>query len=125
MAVVRGNGIFLVLIGAMFLAASSVRADLANCEICKSGTIAIDISYCRPPHSNEVGSTICEDHTPLIGGVYCTEGGWACSVIDVSGGGGGGTGGGSGGGTQCAYVQGFCPAECFSCGSSGGGRPAA
>jgi hypothetical protein len=53
----------------------------------------------------------------VLGGAYCSESGSFCNSISV-GGGGGGTGG-SGGGTSCSY-QGYCPAECFSC---GGGAP--
>ena len=56
---------------------------------------------------------------PWPDGPSCYVDGGAC-FNSAGGGAGGGSGGGSGSSCQ---VSGFCPAECFSCGSSGG-RPA-
>lgn len=91
------------------------------CERCTSGwqvVLSGGQSWCRPVTGDEVGSTLCTDSTTAIGGAYCSESGNFCNAISVGSGGGGSTGG-SGGGASCSY-QGYCPAECFSC---GGGAP--
>jgi hypothetical protein len=89
------------------------------CERCTSGwevVLSGGQSWCRAVTGDEVGSTTCTSGSTAIGGAYCSESGSFCNSITV--GGGGGTGGGSGG-SSCSY-QGYCPAECFSC---GGGAP--
>lgn len=103
----------LVLAG-LILAASSAQAY--ECEICKLSFTGN--SWCRAVREMETGVTNCQDHVANIGGSYCTEEGNACSWVNaVGGGGGGGTGGGGGGGGGSCASTGFCPAECFSCGS--------
>jgi hypothetical protein len=94
----------------------------AACERCSSNWEVIlsgGQSWCHPVTGDEVGSTICTSGTTAIGGSYCSESGNFCNSITIGGGGGGGGTGGGGGGSSCSY-QGYCPAECFSC---GGGAP--
>jgi hypothetical protein len=88
----------------------------AQCEICESHMLTA--SWCRAIKPGETGVTQCIDSSG-IGGTWCTEAGDWCSRIDVGGGGGGG--GGAGGGGTCIGGTSGCPAECFSCGRSGGG----
>lgn len=94
----------------------------AGCEICKY-IFFLGYAPCRPVTQNEVGSTICTDQYDPIGGFSCEESGTYCSSIDAGGGGTGGTGGTGSSGGSC-QTSGFCPAQCFSCSGSGGGRPA-
>lgn len=99
-------------------------AQAVNCEICKY-TFFLGYSPCHTPAENESGTTICKDVYTVLDGFHCEEDGNACGVITVHGGGSGGSGGGgSAGGTDPCATTGFCPAECFSCGGGGGGRPA-
>lgn len=96
----------------------------AGYEICKY-IFFLGYAPCRPVTQNEVGSTICTDQYDPFAGFSCVESGTFCSSIDA-GGGGGGTGGtgGTGGGSGSCQTSDFCPAQCFSCSSGGGGRPA-
>lgn len=91
--------------------------------------------YCKPVAPTGLGATCkqvgdgqngdgwqCRETAdlPWPDGPLCTVSGGPCYNVDVSGGGGSAGGGGS---SSC-QTMGFCPAECFSCGGGGGGRPA-
>ena len=92
----------------------SAWAECGACQVCRVRTrITIPADFCDVA-SNEDGFTCC---TPMTLGpsTYCNETGSACYGIVVGGGGGGGGTGGGGGGS-CRYQNGWCPAECWSCG---------
>lgn len=74
---------------------------------------------CVPAGPGDSGYTVCT--TPEEASCCCTFSGSACTGSGGGSGGGGG-GGWGGGGNQC-QTSGFCPAECFSCGGSGGRPP--
>jgi hypothetical protein len=112
-----------VLVVMMLAAAEGLGwASCGTCQVCKQSTnITLPRDYCKVAN-NEAGSMCCAEFDTGVG-TYCSESGSACYGIIV-GGGGGGTGGTAGGsGSTCSYVNGWCPAECWSCGG-GGGRPA-
>lgn len=89
-----------------------------SCQVCHHRErITIPADYCAPAN-NENGSLCC-DELDYGTGTICGEAGDSCYGIIVNGGGGGG-GTGGGGSTSCNYQNGWCPAECMSCGSGGG-----
>lgn len=110
--------LLLVLAGAF--APAVLPAAAQTCERCVDGWERVLLggsSFCRAVRGEEVGVTGCQDGNTLFG-PYCNEsGGTFCNAITVDGGGGGGgSGGGWGSGGGCQNT-GFCPAECFSCGT--------
>jgi len=109
-------GLFFM-VGGVGLASSS---KLLACETCHT-TLGF-YGHCTAVADGETGYTEC--YTVIsLDGTSCLFAGDFCSSITVSGGGGGGETGGGGGGSTCQGGS-FCPAECFSCGSGSGGRPA-
>ena len=109
--------LLLVLAGAVGPAVMPAAAQ--TCEKCVDGFERILLggnSFCRAVRGEEVGVTGCQDGNTLFG-PYCNETGTFCNSITVDGGGGGsGSGGGWAGGGGCQNT-GYCPAECFSCGT--------
>ena len=110
-----------VLFGLMLVAAEGVGwAACDTCQVCRERTnLTIPADYCAVAN-NESGSMCCTEFDSGAGR-YCTESGSACYGVIVDGGGSGGSGGS--GGTTCSYQNGWCPAECMSCGGNGS-RPA-
>jgi hypothetical protein len=101
------------------------NADVSyGCFVCKY-TAPVGLgAHCHQVGPGENGDGWkCTEITdlPWPNGPECYVDGGAC--YNSAAGGGGGPSGGGGGGTTC-QVSGFCPAECFSCGSGGGGKPA-
>src|SRR5436305_1444646 len=112
-----------VFVGFMLAAAEKPGwASCGTCQVCKQRTnITIPSDYCAVANSED--GSMCCSVLDTGAGKYCYESGSACYGIIVGGGGGGGSAGG--GGATCSYQNGWCPAECMSCDSSGGGgRPA-
>lgn len=87
---------------------------------CEKCVIFLDDEWCRPVSVGESGKTTCSDGLGEEQSCCCSLSGNNCTL---DGGGGGGTGGGSGGGgsSNPCETTGYCPAQCFSCGGSGGG----
>jgi hypothetical protein len=112
----------LLLLGVLSLCLLALPQAALGCEICKY-TFFLGYSPCRAVTQDEVGSTICRDYYDAIAGFSCEESGTFCQNIIVGGGGGPGGSGGTGSGSSC-QTSGACPAQCFSCSSGGGGKPA-
>lgn len=108
-----------ILVGLMVVAAEGAGWALCDtCQVCKQDThLTIPVDRCIVAN-NQPGSLCCQELNTGAG-TYCYEYGSACYGIVVGGGGTGGSGGGGGG--ACTYQGGWCPAECMSCGSGGGG----
>jgi hypothetical protein len=101
--------VFLLLVAAHDVA----WATCGTCQVCQRETnLSLARDFCRVA-SDENGAMCCSQDS--IGPqTFCSESGTLCYGVVVGGGGGGGTGGGGGG--SCGYQNGWCPAECWSCG---------
>jgi hypothetical protein len=93
--------------------------DYVGCFVCEYEYITGISTICDQVGDGESGlGWHCKETQDLVGS-KCQVSGGLCYNITVDGGGGGG---GGGGGDTCERGPGgVCPAECFSCGSSGGG----
>lgn len=109
--VVPSAFVLLMLVGTQGVA----RAECGSCQVCREKTrLTLPADYCATAN-DEDGYMCCSPETYGLA-TYCNLEGAACYGISVGGGGGGGGGGTGGGGGSCSYQNGWCPAECFSCG---------
>ena len=97
---------------------SASATTYEGCFVCDYvGLTGID-QVCDQVGDGEAGGGWSCKETQDFVGTKCQLDGGPCYSITVDGGGGGGGGGGD---TCERGPGGVCPAECFSCGSGGGG----
>jgi hypothetical protein len=120
----KGARFWVVALGALLFVAGASRVSGSTstyygCFTCKYvGLTGIgEVCHGVAPFAGGDGWICHEDNTlPWPDGPFC----WVEGGLCTNGGDGGGGSGSGDGGSTC-QSGGFCPAECFSCGGSGGG----